>query len=48
MVRNYPSVLTASRIGINTGALLEFGKAGLGAAGTQRNSGLQGPDGSKR
>lgn len=40
MVKNYPRVLMASRIGINNGALLEFGKAGLGAAGKWRNSGL--------
>lgn len=45
VVKNYPSVLMASRIGINSGALLEFGKAELGAAGKRRNSGLQGQTG---
>lgn len=33
MVKNYPSMLVASRIGINDGALLEFGKAGIGNEG---------------
>lgn len=33
MVKNYPGVLVTSRIGINDGALLEFGKAGIGIEG---------------